>query len=217
MKIDRWIKIVCITGISSCIIIGVFLSFKLYNIAEKEKININRSVDLAENNTNAKDTPVPTQKYLEDDIRINSKTRCTLQKFYVNTNSNNNLVEEEIPLPSDFIALDKRELEQYLEDYTKDMPLEEYLDGLISYEVVSFDDDRIIVRKTYGEDYRDNEFYVCAENGEVVVYYSDRKTVYEYTGINMDELRQEDWIKVTFGLDVSDEEELYALLESFSS
>ena len=54
-------------------------------------------------------------------------------------------------------------------------------------------------------------------NGEVVVYYSDKSTVYEYTGIRTDSLSEDEQVRIRIGYFVSDEEELYSLLESYSS
>ena len=63
----------------------------------------------------------------------------------------------------------------------------------------------------------EDEYYICDENGEIVVYYSDRQTIYEYTGITTEDLSDADRIKLGIGYYVSDAEELYALLESYSS
>ena len=98
-----------------------------------------------------------------------------------------------------------------------DLPIREYLDGLISYEIIEFTDDSLTLRKTYASDWNNNEFYLCDINGEVVVYYSDKSTVYEYTGIMTADLSEEEQVRIKTGYFVADEEELYSLLESYSS
>ena len=54
-------------------------------------------------------------------------------------------------------------------------------------------------------------FFLKEEEGQVVVYHEDQKTPYEYTGILIDNLPEEE------GFFVKDEKELYSMLENFSS
>ena len=75
----------------------------------------------------------------------------------------------------------------------------------------------VTLRKTYASDWKDNDYYVCDVNGEVVVYYSDKKTVFEYTGLMTEDLEGDEQVRVRIGYFVSDLDELYALLESYSS
>lgn len=99
----------------------------------------------------------------------------------------------------------------------ENMPLSEYLDGLISYEIIVFPKIRLcFVRHMLQTGMSMNIIYVMM-NGEVVVYYSDKSTVYEYTGIRTDSLSEDEQVRIRIGYFVSDEEELYSLLESYSS
>lgn len=148
---------------------------------------------------------------------ISGKTKYMVQTYYVNTDSENKITEDEMPIPADIIAMDRQELEDYLKKYIDEMPLNEYLDGLLSYEIISFSGDKVVLRKTYASDWSENDYYVCDINGEVVVCYGDKKTVYEYTGIRTEDLSDNEQIKVKIGYFVANEEELYALLESYSS
>jgi hypothetical protein len=58
---------------------------------------------------------------------------------------------------------------------------------------------------------------LIAVDGEVVVYYGDKKTVYEYTGIETKNLSREEKTMLKKGIEVKDEEELYQILENYSS
>ena len=49
------------------------------------------------------------------------------------------------------------------------------------------------------------------------MYHEDQKTPYEYTGIPVDALPEEEQQKLREGFFVKDEEELYSMLENFSS
>ena len=51
----------------------------------------------------------------------------------------------------------------------------------------------------------------------VTVYYSDMKSVYEYTHIPAVDLAEEDRLSLIEGIYVKDREELYSILEGFSS
>ncbi|MBE5928549.1 MAG: hypothetical protein E7267_04145 [Lachnospiraceae bacterium] len=149
---------------------------------------------------------------------LNGNTKYFLQTYYVNANDHENLSETEYIIPSRFVTYTRDELQDYIDGYMENMPLSEYLDGLIDYEIIDFSKNKLVLRKTYASDWnKENEYYLCDEDGEVVVYYNDKKTVYEYTGMKTNDLSDEDRIKIKIGYYVSDEEELYSLLESFSS
>ena len=61
------------------------------------------------------------------------------------------------------------------------------------------------------------QFFLKEEEGQVVVYHEDQKTPYEYTGILIDNLPEEEKQKLKEGFFVKDEKELYSMLENFSS
>ena len=61
------------------------------------------------------------------------------------------------------------------------------------------------------------KYYLIAVEGEVVVYYGDRKNVYEYTGIETEKLTKEEQQRLKNGIEVKDEKELYNILENYSS
>ena len=97
------------------------------------------------------------------------------------------------------------------------LPVEEYLDGLQSIGIVSFSAERLVVKRIYDNSKVEYRFYLIAVDGEVVVYYGDKKTVYEYTGIETKNLSKEERTMLKKGLEVKDEEELYGILENYSS
>ena len=98
---------------------------------------------------------------------------------------------EQLALPGFMVGIDLRGLTAYVEGYMDAMPVNEYLNGLISFEIVSFAEDKVVLRKTYDETKVENQFYICSKGDFVVVYYSDLKTVYEYTEIRMESLADE--------------------------
>ena len=151
--------------------------------------------------TQPSDTILPSPKYI-------------LEIYNMKTNA---LETQTLNLPGYLVGLKKEDVEAYLTDYMKDLPLSEYNKGLISYELTSFSEQEIHLRKTYNEDVVPFRFYVVVKDGYVVVYNSDLKSVYSYTHIEAKNLPEEDRIALSMGIYVNNLDELYALLESYSS
>lgn len=125
--------------------------------------------------------------------------------------------KEELPVPGFMAGITWRELGVYVEKYMNDMPVDEFLDGLVSYEIVSFSADQVVLRKTYDKSKVENQFYMCQRGEFVVVYYSDLRTVYEYTEIRVDHLSEEVRRALAEGFYVRDAQELYSILEGYTS
>lgn len=124
---------------------------------------------------------------------------------------------EQLALPGFMIGIDLKGLTVYVNGYMESMPVNEYLSGLISYDVLSFSSEKVVLRKTYDETKVENQFYICRRGDFVVVYYSDLKTVYDYTEIKIESLTEEIQQAVTQGFYVKDTQELYSILEGYTS
>jgi hypothetical protein len=124
---------------------------------------------------------------------------------------------QELNPPAYLVGLTRTQVEEYLNSYMKDLPLSEYNKGLIDYQLVRFSDTELAIKKTYNEDFVPFRFYVVVKDGYVVVFNSDLKSVYSYTHILASELPEEDRISLSQGIYVNSLEELYSLLESYSS
>lgn len=151
--------------------------------------------------TQAADTIQPTTKYVLEivDLKTGAKEVETLNP------------------PGFLVGLTKEEVNDYLTEYMSDLTLSEYNKGLKSYELVSFSDKEVVIRKSYNEDLVPYRFYVVVKDGYVVVYNSDLKSVYNYTHIEAKNLSEDDRIELSQGIYVDSLDELYALLESYSS
>lgn len=124
---------------------------------------------------------------------------------------------EQLALPGFMVGIDLKGLTAYVKGYMESMPVNEYLSGLISFEVVSFSQDKVVLRKTYDETRVENQFYICRRGEFIVVYYSDLKNVYEYTDIRVDSLNEEAQDVINQGFYVKDIQELYSILEGYTS
>ena len=119
--------------------------------------------------------------------------------------------------PGDIVGLTREEVEKYLDEYMRDLTLNEYNKGLLSYELLSFSESSVKFRKSYDADMVPYRFYVVVKNGYVVVYNSDLKSVYDYTHIEAKYLPEQDRIALSNGIYIDNIDELYALLESYTS
>lgn len=70
---------------------------------------------------------------------------------------------------------------------------------------------------TDGHALKEDCFFLKEANGYVVVYFSDGKTVYEYTDISFEELPEKVKKEVNNGKYIENQEELYGFLENYSS
>ncbi len=151
--------------------------------------------------TNTSNTILPSTKYV-------------LETYDMKTDT---LTSEELNPPGYLVGLTREEVIAYLSDYMKDLPLPECNKGLFAYELLSFSPERVVIKKSYNADMVPFRFYVVVRNGYVVVYNSDLKSVYSYTHIEAKSLPEDDRIKLIQGIYINTLDELYSLLESYSS
>jgi hypothetical protein len=152
-------------------------------------------------NEQSETTVLPTTKYILEIYNMKTDETQT----------------QELNPPAYLVGLNRAQVEEYLTTFMSDLPLSEYNKGLISYELLRFSDTEIVIKKTYNEDFVPFRFYIIVKDGYVVVYNSDLKSVFNYTHILAANLPEEDRIALSQGIYVNSLEELYSLLESFSS
>ena len=148
-----------------------------------------------------RNTVLPTVHFVEETYDLATKQMYSMAKT----------------APGFLIGMTKEELSSYLEAYMENLSLSEYEQGLISYDIISFSENNVILRKTYDVNKVPYKYYVNISDGMVTVYYSDLKSVYEYTHIPAVELSEEDRLALIEGIYVKNRDELYSILEGFSS
>ena len=148
------------------------------------------------------------------DEHVTADTSYRLEVYDINSNQT---TIETVATPAKFIGKNRAQIIQMLSDEMKCMPLEEHQKGLVSYVLVSFSPEEIVLRKTYNADVVQYKYYVALQNGIVIVYYSDKKTVFDYTGIEAATLSDKNQSELSLGKYVKDDDELYALLEGYTS
>ena len=216
-------------GIVLAIIVGDFISYHMVlnkmdsmqtdyeqRVSELVEVDVTKQLEnkaeevverIVENNTDS-----VTASTGEEALSVN--TVYQIQRYDVQKDTTATDYET---LPQDLVGFTREQADGYFKDYMNRLPVEEYLDGLQSIGIVSFSAERLVVKRIYDNSKVEYRFYLIAVDGEVVVYYGDKKTVYEYTGIETKNLSKEEGTMLKKGLEVKDEEELYGILENYSS
>ncbi len=191
-----------------------YISYKAalqqFNQNAKEKNNHLLQI-VEESKIKDEDDTLPVD-YIDDTIKPG--TRYIIETYDVKENA---LSKEVLGTPEYLVGLKRDEVIRYLSDYMRTIPLEDYEKGLLSYELISFSNEEIVLRKTYNSDRIVYQFYLIVLDGYVTVYYSDKKTVYEYTDIELQNLSEKEQNRLVDGFYVKDQEELYGVLESYTS
>lgn len=155
-------------------------------------------------------TPVDQVK----ENRITDKSQLILTITTLPDNTSETITRS---VPIEWIGKNREELLLLLEDYTSHAPLDEIEKGLVSYQLQSFSTDKICAIKTYNPTQMPYKYFISVVNYQVVVYYCDKETVYEYTGIDARTLSYEEQEQLLNGYYVTNQEELYGILETYSS
>ena len=153
--------------------------------------------------------PVDTVK----EIRTNTSMKYIVEVYEGLTGV---ITREESTMPAELAGKTREELEAYFSAYNDEHEGETGKDIPQQKELISFSKEQIVVRENYLSE-ETMTFFLKEEEGQVVVYHEDQKTPYEYTGILIDNLPEEEQQKLKEGFFVKDEEELYSMLENFSS
>jgi len=150
----------------------------------------------------------------KDQTAINQNTKLTIEKY---NRKDNTIVESEETMPVEYIGLNRQELEQFLEKYESDPSIDDLEIGFENYQIMSFSNKKVVLRKTYLPPNISYKYYLTFKDGCVIVYYIDKKTVYEYTSICVEALPPEIQKQLYKGKYITDVDALYDFLENYSS
>lgn len=167
--------------------------------------------------TETEQVPLIEEAAIVDTIKEDKVTNRTKYKL-ITYDAQSNAYKEEVKtvLPA-FIGKNREDLINYLSEYMNNLPLEEIKSGLLAYDLQSFSQSEIVLTKTYDAQSMPYEYFIGLSGYEVVVYYCDKKTVFEYTGIDARELSVQDQKTLLDGVYALDKQELYGILENYSS
>ena len=145
---------------------------------------------------------------------LRATANYVLETRYLQSQTEN---KEQLTVPGFMVGINREELSAFVKGYMEELPINEYLNGLIAYEIVSFSSGQVVLRKTYDEAKVTDQFFLCKKGDFVAVYYSDLRTIYEYTEILCSSLSAEEQEKLEQGYYVKDTQELYSILEGYTS
>ena len=155
---------------------------------------------------------VPTTVNKKDFIM--PSTRLTIETLDLRTGEE---VIETNRMPAVYLGLNRTELINYLNNYMNNLSIEEREMGLVSFELENYSTEEIVLKKIYYEDFNYNRFFMVYKNGRIVVYHSDRKTVYDYPDLKLYELPTDLQCQLINGIEIKDEVQLYNFLQNYSS
>ena len=167
---------------------------------------------LSNNNMDSKKISAPVTAGKENYIL--PETRLIMQ--HVNLKTGEKYIES-LKMPAVYLGLEREELLDYLNQYTKNLSYKEREDGLVAFELESYSVEEIVLKKLYYPDENFTRYYMIYKHGRMVVYYSDHKTVYDYPDVKLYDLPLDIQCKVIAGMEIKDDVELYDFLQNYSS
>lgn len=120
-------------------------------------------------------------------------------------------------LPEEFSGLTKKELVKQVSMLSDKFGSLEKERGFLSMEVISFQKNKVVVRKNYDSEAISYEYYMTFQDGTVVIYNKDKVTIFDKTDITMDDLTVKEVNALLDGIYCKDLKEVYGILESYSS
>lgn len=186
----------------------VYLSAYYYSVYYMNDTNIrtrnsleSESDEFVSADTNKEQKTKASTKYIEEEYDLTNYT----------------LKEHEQDIPIEYIGVNRSELIKKLKEYEA-FPMEADLElGFERIQLISFSEEKIIVRKSFRPVEIPDSFYLMVENHYISVYHSDKKSVYMYTGIPLKRLPVELQKEIIDMKYIDSLESLYQFLEAYSS
>ena len=153
------------------------------------------------------------------EVAVREDTVKSTAKLIVETYNatDQSLTARRAPCPPMYLGLTRAGVLQKLSSYMDNLSISDLEDGLVSFDLMYFSPDCLMLRKTYEPSEDFHKYYIKLNKGCITVYYSDRKTVYEYTDIDFNTLPSDVAADVVSGVEIRDEKALYDFLETYSS
>ena len=172
-----------------------------------DRININ-----PENNLSNESISVNLSKNTIKSDSILIMENCTLSE-----NGDNKINRTQSSMPSIFLGMTRAQVNDQLTKYMDNRTISDLENGLIQFDLIYFSSDCLILRKTYEIDADYHKYFIKFTKGCITVFYSDQKTVYEYTDISLTQLPANIAANLITGIKIKDEKELFDFLENYSS
>lgn len=183
------------------------------DIKQKDNNKVNGN-NMSDNNlvSNSEDISINAVDASANNIKVLDTTNC---KVIVVDLFNNKRTEKSSKVPEYFVGLTRQQIDKYYDNYMQNIPVEEVEKGLQTINVLEFSSDEIVIEKIYDES--SVKYYIMDRDGYIKIYYGDKKTLYENTGIKTDSLPDTEKKNLEVGICVDNKEKLLSILEGYSS
>ncbi len=219
MKFIGRVSLFCIIGIIG-VILGIYGN-RVYqgfypNRVKEQQIQRYRPDDASEAEIPSEEAAESLLVDSQPEAVINCDTAFIIEEYDKNTDITATHEEE---VPGKYMGMDREAFVDAMMSYEMSPPLEEQKRGLVSVEVLTFSEDRILLRKNYEiiEVKEEEIFYLVAEDHYITVYMEDMENVYLYTDIHLEDLPIELQEEIIQRKLISGESNLFHFLESYSS
>ncbi len=165
----------------------------------------------------AKDYYEAREAAVADEAVVKRDTELVIEEYNIN---NHMTTTSYTVVPSiDILGLNRTMYMETLERYMENPDEDDVSRGLCAVNLVEFSTNRIVVRKSYdAPTYSATQnFILYALDGQVVVYYEDFTTIYDYTDIKVTDLPIDLQREIYVGMQIKNLEELYEFLEDHTS
>lgn len=149
-----------------------------------------------------------------DGQKISAKCELTTINHEVSDDSEEKIITEITP---EYVGMTMQELEDRLLSESENPSLDEINKGFIRAELVSFESKNVTIIRYYSKNDIPDKYFMILEGDYLTIYYADRETVFENTGISKDDLRAEEISALNKGISVEDEHTLISILEGYTS
>lgn len=201
------VYIICLIFIFAVIVFGASFYYSKNNLGLHEP-----------NNETEAETPMAVNNIKQaglNEIKITNITEIRMQIYDLN---NNTVSDEKINTPVEFLEMERDDLIAYMKTYLNNPSEEDLKRGLISFELVQFSREEVVMRKTYDKvETEETGYYGIIENGYVTIYESDLNSIYDYTDIAAISLPENVKQELSDRMDFQNIKELYEFLETYSS
>lgn len=147
-------------------------------------------------------------------LLLHAETEYVLEETDVTEGT---VTETTLKLPEKYIGMSREEFLASMEVYELSPPLKEQEKGFVGLEVLSFSPEKVVIQMNYALPEASKDYYILVEDHALVVYLGDKKTLFMYTEIKLEDLPHNVRQQVIDGLYMESEEQLYDFLESYTS
>jgi len=160
---------------------------------------------------------------VDSDMYIVADTKIIIQNYNLDTQES---TDTELDLKINYLGMNMQELIMYIAENT-----DEYASDLFDVQnvvLISFSDKKVVIRRNYKEkeiikeeETTENEdvvrYYIMSENGYIIIYKSDKKSIFLHTEILVTTVEPEYLEQLSEGIPVKDIYEMYGYLEGMTS